>query len=302
MSVLDEPTTLDLTQWWLQRTLDREGIRSLAIKGRIPAIQQLRAPQPSADVDIWAAPADASSAADLLLARGWFEVTAKAPSVLAAHARAFRHADWNVEVDLHHAWPGFLCDSTDAFEFCWRTRESVRLMNQPVAVTSVPVSALMVALHALRSPRSIDAPASALAALAARLLELESTESSLRAEMARAARALCCCASAEPLLRAVGWWDSQYVAHAQSEDQEQRRMWALQVHHGATPAVPALSMLTRVRGRARLQVVWSALTASPSWRDASMLGRARILMSRLGKAIRSLPAALIAIRSAGRPT
>lgn len=187
----------------LQRLLEVGGVRALAIKG--PGFAQLgvRTPRLSNDVDLLIHPEDRSAAAEKLVAAGWRPVVqADLPAVLdeVFYSTTFWHPMLPTSVDVHHHFPGLLCDDDATFEALWRERSSVTLAHQEVPAPSAAAALVMETVNLLRS---LPEPAwdSAAATLAPRAPEIPVEE------LVATARQIGASCTAASLIRARGGQD-----------------------------------------------------------------------------------------------
>lgn len=134
-----------------ERVAQASGTRALAIKGPVVAMQGLRAPRVSADVDVLVHPDDLDRFVAAMKAAGWHgAVESTAPRLRRAHSVNLLHDHWPVGIDVHHHFPGFLAPDSDVFDTLWERRARIELAGVPVS-TADPVSQVaVVGLHLLR--------------------------------------------------------------------------------------------------------------------------------------------------------
>lgn len=140
-----------------QRRLERAGIRALFIKGVFLSEQKLRAPKLSLDVDLLVHPDDVDSALEILNADGWYRKDA--PGLRVAHEKhsaTLLHPYWPNMIDLHRFWTGFIGDRKQIFDLLWESREEHRVQHVSVYTTEARASALILALHDIRSHGILD--------------------------------------------------------------------------------------------------------------------------------------------------
>lgn len=143
---------VELNHAWVSSLAAAHGIRALIIKGPALARQGLREERLSADTDILVDPARFSALCDLVLAAGWRERA----SILIAehtspHSRTFVRDGWPCDLDVHRFFPGFLADPAVVFDALWARRENLDFAHQQRPVTDRAGSALILALHSVRS-------------------------------------------------------------------------------------------------------------------------------------------------------
>ena len=92
------------------------GLRVLAIKGPVVALQGMRAPRASADLDVLVHPRDLGPLVDGLVALGWRRaVEGTYASIMPPHSTNLLSDLWPVAMDVHHYFPGFLADAGEVF-------------------------------------------------------------------------------------------------------------------------------------------------------------------------------------------
>lgn len=268
------------------------GVRALAIKGPVPAAQDLRLSKTSIDVDVWVDPTRIDDVIAALAAAGWAQrVVPTSAQILPLHSVTVAHPGWPCEADVHHWFPGFTVDPGKLFDLAWRRRSSMQIAGTRLHCSDPVMTTLLLGLHDLRSLRASD---DALASLAARVTRLGLAESAgeLALETGSAM-------SLAPLLTRVG--QQSVVDQAPPADPAWRILTAAQ--HAKT--VPALFELTQAPWRRRPRLVVRSLLlteaeirerqphAPPGWWG---LQRARV--RRLGWGVAALPSALRTLRKA----
>lgn len=144
---------VELAYALVEQVARSRGIRVLMVKGPMAAEYGLRAPRSVADADVLVEPRSFESLYELLLARGWHpRVARESPRFLEWHSRTLIHDSWPCDIDLHRYFPGFFSDPADVFEALWKGRRVRGQRNAPAIVPSKAGMAVIVALHALRSP------------------------------------------------------------------------------------------------------------------------------------------------------
>ncbi|MBK7822449.1 MAG: nucleotidyltransferase family protein [Tessaracoccus sp.] len=143
---------VDLANAWVARLAHSVGARALLIKGAALHRLQLRQPRASSDVDILVLPGDFAKVCQALIGAGWQErrvsfLLKAAPN----HSRSFIHADWPCDIDVHSHYPGFLADPNTVFDTLWARAKIERFAAQDCLRPDRPSSALILALHSLRS-------------------------------------------------------------------------------------------------------------------------------------------------------
>jgi hypothetical protein len=155
--VSGEPTALTLDEAvalgyaMVVRAAEDVGVRALAIKGPVLALQGLREPKASVDVDVLVDPAGLARVLSALAGLGWHDDgLTETPGIVPQHSVTVRHPRWPCEVDVHHWFPGFLADPAEVFDVLWARRTTVPIAHTPVTSCDPVGSAAIAALHYLR--------------------------------------------------------------------------------------------------------------------------------------------------------
>ena len=137
------------------------GIRYVTLKGDGAALQGLRSPRRSTDIDVWVDPARMDEFLALLSAHGWHRRPESLSwTLFITHSITLVHDRWPCDIDVHRTFPGMLGDPRELFDEMWSAR--VRAELHPNVSTWIPdrhSHAVVAALHALRSGRSAHARA-----------------------------------------------------------------------------------------------------------------------------------------------
>lgn len=145
---------VDLAHAWAQSMAAAGSFRVLFIKG--PALHRrgLRTERSSYDVDVLVAPDDFGRACQALERAGWVERDSGIlMQTISHHSRTFISPAWPCDMDVHTYFPGFLADPATVFEALWERRETLTFAEQPCTTTDRVSSALILALHSLRSTK-----------------------------------------------------------------------------------------------------------------------------------------------------
>ncbi|GAA2239678.1 hypothetical protein GCM10009851_26320 [Herbiconiux moechotypicola] len=131
-------------------------IPCLFIKGPGCRLQGLRPGGTiSSDVDAWAEPAHAPRLIELLETRGWARrPRSELDDFYPVHSVTLYHPSWPCDIDVHSRFPGMDGEPGSVFAHLWSRRTYVELAHWPVPLPSLPDHALILALHALRTPWS----------------------------------------------------------------------------------------------------------------------------------------------------
>ena len=128
------------------------GVRALLIKGPVLAMQGLREPRQSGDVDVLCEPSGVDAFTQALVQLGWkaFNEQSGDAASVRKHALGFHHPRWPCGIDVHHRFPGFYAPDQSVFDALWSRRTVVDLAAQPVDCTDLLGSAMIHGLHLLR--------------------------------------------------------------------------------------------------------------------------------------------------------
>lgn len=131
------------------------GIRTLMVKGPMAAEDGLRAPRVVADADVLVEPGQFETLYQLIRDRGWHpRVARESPRFLAWHSRTLIHDSWPCDIDMHRYFPGFFGDPDRVFKALWAGRRVRGDVGASAVIPSRAGMAVIVALHALRSPEA----------------------------------------------------------------------------------------------------------------------------------------------------
>ena len=139
-----------LTSAAVQFIADRAGIRILHLKG--PAAAELLGfRRNSSDVDVLVHPHEWSRLVGVMEAAG-FRADQGAALAGRGHSVDLVSPYWGASVDIHHRFPGIGTAAAAAFEELWSRRVAVDLAGVPSPAPGRVAHALLVVLHAARSP------------------------------------------------------------------------------------------------------------------------------------------------------
>lgn len=131
--------------------------RPLFVKGTSLTYHRLRPDRVSADVDVLVEPTKVDTFLAKLAEFGWHPRLGEYNDFpVRHHSVTVIHDDWPCDIDVHRRFPGFLADPVVAFEELWRRRQSMHVAGHDVPITDYSSSAVIMALHSVRS--TVDNP------------------------------------------------------------------------------------------------------------------------------------------------
>lgn len=141
-----------LTSALIQWVADQAGIRILHVKG--PAAENvLDFPRTWSDVDVWVDPARMSDFMAHLEKVG-FIAGPKTPNSGWSHSVDMMPGPlWGARADVHRRFPGVTIGDQAAFERLWADRGTLSLGGYPCTTPDRVAHALLIGLHAARSPQ-----------------------------------------------------------------------------------------------------------------------------------------------------
>jgi hypothetical protein len=224
-AALEPAEALELGYALIARVAEDLGVRALAIKGLVHEAHDLREPRASADVDVLVEPGRHAHVVAALIEAGWrMAPQPTVPPPFGYHSVTLNHPSWPCELDVHDRFPGFLADPADVFDTLWTHHSFIVAAGVAVPSTDLYASALLLALHALRTPRD-PRNARELIGLVDRLSSRKIDLGRLRT-LAEATGAL---ATARPVLVALG-----ATVPAVSPDDPSVLQWELRRAHRGT--------------------------------------------------------------------
>jgi hypothetical protein len=290
MTALALEEAVELGYALIARVAETAGVRALGVKGPILAIQGLREPTQSVDVDVLVDPNQFDAMRSALEAVAWhdggFHDTAL---IVPLHSVMHRHPLWPIEVDVHCWFPGLLGDPADVFEVLWDRRTTVRIAHASVPAPDRVAHAALAALHYLRDAATEWGQASA--DRLARRVETWSRDDLVA--LGKLAAATGATESLEPFLRRVGApiVKSSMPLAVSLDD------WNMRADAETRQVLPWLVELRRRPWRRRPAYLWWSLWLTDEFfrskSEEPMTGRdlLRARLLRLHRAWRALPAA-----------
>ena len=271
------------------------GVRALLIKGPVLAMQGLREPRQSGDVDVLCEPSGVDAFTQALVQLGWkaFNEKPVTPQRVRRHALGFHHPRWPCGVDVHHRFPGFYAPDQSVFDALWSRRTVAELAAQPVDCTDLLGSAMIHGLHLLRG-RNLTLTESDLTHLVETLRRR--LDDAAKRELAELAAATGAADTLAPVLDQVGGVPAIGRDHLSAAE---RQDWNLRLTANEAKGLMWIDEMRTAGLRHWPGIAWRALTF-----DAQALfeGRldekrgtfvtGRLAARRLGAAVRYLPGAL----------
>lgn len=268
-------------------------VRAVSIKGPSAEHHRLRSPRTHADADILVEPSGFDAMRAGLQNYGWSaRLEPLEQGVISPHSVALVNQTWPCDIDLHRYYPGFIAEDAQVFDVLWERREQIILANTLVAIPDRGSSALILALHNLRTPFE-DRHRASLASL----IELTRHQPDLIREIAVIAEQTGSLATLEPFLRAVGFETPEDKLFHPRRDPRFVRWMAMTAQPQRTYLW--ITRLFEVKGVGKLRVLWHAAMSSEdelrAQHPSTPPGRraiASLRAHRLRSGIASLPSAL----------
>lgn len=288
---------VELCHAWVQAVAEGAGIRALFVKGPTLSRQGLRRTRVSSDVDVLVAPGDADRLADALRGRGWEK---RDGGLLISntdhHSQTFVSSSWPCDIDVHVRFPGFLAEPDAVFDVLWKRHSVLAFAHKECAVSDRVSSALILALHSMRSDHRDPRHAVELEGL----LAAPFTPAEHQA-MGDLAAATGCVEALGDLLEPLGIGARQSAAPIEPED---IRAWRVrtEVASGGLSAYFWLKAFKRVPLREKPRILGGALW--PSDQDLALSksgvpkdhrGMNRYRLARLARGLRSAPGVLVSL-------
>ncbi|MEE2567921.1 nucleotidyltransferase family protein [Pseudarthrobacter sp. J64] len=262
---------------------DRAGVRAIFIKGPVSALQGLRKPRRSVDVDVLVDPNAVADMVDALLERGW-ELRPAEPDTTAfpRHSETLFHRSWPSDIDVHYRFPGMERDAVGCFNAMWDHTETRVVAGHAIRVPNRPLAICVLALHGLRTPW---APSSRteLDYLASLPLQHEQREIMAVAEQTGATAAL------SPFLEAAFGPGSVGPVPEPSPEWTRRVVASAP---GTSRTIALMSAPWRQKPRLVMNALFpskATLLAKDIYADVSLRGRMRLYVRRWQGLMSSLP-------------
>lgn len=266
----------------------------LCIKGPAATMMGLRENHVSADVDVLVRPEDLHRMVELLGAKGWLErPSGRAVVREYMHSRTLYHPQWNCDIDVHDRFPGVEAPAGSAFDALWRDRQYLVMAARSIPVPSIPAAVIFQALHSLRA---MDDPRhqreySGL---------FERVDASLHQDIVDLSMELQATAAMKPFLDGLGTAGLLVQQETVSEE------W---LHRTSVQGVGTAYLVALIESPWRTKPGVLARAIFPSrqslrhddlYLDDSIIGIIRAYVSRWGRGMAGLPAAVQRIRASRR--
>lgn len=137
----------------VQRVASWLGIRILHIKGLALDERLTHLGRTASDVDVLVEPERVEELVSALQGVGFELLGRFATSSPFEHSATLRHEHWG-DLDVHRIFPGIGLPPDEAFEALWADRHQIELARSSCGVPSLAAQALVLVLHAARTPWS----------------------------------------------------------------------------------------------------------------------------------------------------
>lgn len=269
----------------------RANVDVLVVKGLAADYHRLRKPTVSADVDVLCPPASLAAFESALSDFGWHpRSVSRLYAATANHAETWVHDAWPCDIDLHSRFPGIHAEPQRAFDILWRDRAETMALQTVVPIPSYDASALIMALHGIRS-KGAEASRAAELAVVRRLL---TADPALRRGIARL------CVELEVSWPAVSGERAEPGRSTDSSAIASRQSWDRRVLGGGSPTAYGLDYMLTVPWRQRPRVLLALLwpTAEELRLNYPEVGPSRravhqARLARLLRGLRDLPRATV---------
>lgn len=229
---------VELAHAELQALAREAGADTLLVKGYATDRRLMHAGRHSTDVDVLVRPRHVARLTRALQAHGWETVSTFRTGSIFHHAQTMRHEHWGL-VDIHRSFPGFEFAPEALFDELWERRTTQPVASFPCDVPQPLDQALLLVVHAARSPQNIEHDVGHLARVLApqdwRLLEQ-------RCEQLSASVAFAAATGRLPLYR----------------DRPSHDLWLVLSHEGTRSQEWRARMRAATTLRAKLRIVASA--------------------------------------------
>lgn len=145
---------VELAHAEIQAVARARGVDALLVKGYAADPRLYVRGRVSSDVDVLTRPSHADLLVQALHEYGWNTVSTFRSGSIFQHAQTMRHPHWGL-VDIHRSFPGFEMDPEKLFDQLWAQRRTRLVAGYPCDVPRTLEHALIILVHAARSPESL---------------------------------------------------------------------------------------------------------------------------------------------------
>lgn len=145
---------VELAHAEIQAVARARGVDALLVKGYAADPRLYVRGRVSSDVDVLTRPSHADLLVQALHEYDWNTVSTFRSGSIFQHAQTMRHPHWGL-VDIHRSFPGFEMDPEKLFDQLWAQRRTRLVAGYPCDVPRTLEHALIILVHAARSPESM---------------------------------------------------------------------------------------------------------------------------------------------------
>ena len=145
---------VELAHAEIQAVARARGVDALLVKGYAADPRLYVRGRVSSDVDVLTRPSHADLLVQALHEYDWNTVSTFRSGSIFQHAQTMRHPHWGL-VDIHRSFPGFETDPEELFDQLWAQRRTRLVAGYPCDVPRTLEHALIILVHAARSPESM---------------------------------------------------------------------------------------------------------------------------------------------------
>lgn len=145
------PVRIRVAHAHIQWVASAHAVRVLHIKGAALDDDLRWEGRDGTDADVLVSPRDADRFVSALEAAGWVTASTFRNGSAFEHAATLSHVEFGW-ADVHREFPGLGSDPAESFRQLWAERTEREIAGLACAVPSLPAQALILLLHAARSP------------------------------------------------------------------------------------------------------------------------------------------------------
>ncbi|MBK6886830.1 MAG: nucleotidyltransferase family protein [Tetrasphaera sp.] len=144
----------DLAAGLVASSAAESGIDALVVKGRYAAEQGLRPVRTASDVDVLVRVDDCPRIIKVLERKGWSPRPVDPDdAIFPHHSIPLIHPGWPCDIDVHTNFPGCDAHPDAVFDALFARRVPAEAAASPIWIPDATATALIMALHSLRTPR-----------------------------------------------------------------------------------------------------------------------------------------------------